>query len=69
MDLKNELDLDFYISMNEDIAQKFEFNYEKIKLHFGNNYNHNYMINNYNLSYHLYLLLNYVCNLDHNQMN
>ena len=34
MDLKNELDLDFYISMNEDIAQKFEFNYEKIKLHF-----------------------------------
>jgi hypothetical protein len=34
MDLKNELDLDFYISMNEDIAHKFEFNYEKIKLHF-----------------------------------
>ena len=37
MDLKNELDLDFYISMNEDIALKFEYNYEKIKEHYEHN--------------------------------
>lgn len=55
MDLKNELDLDFYISMNEDIALKFEYNYEKIRLHFeqvGKNENRYFSKFHSSLYYH-----------------